>query len=297
MDDLEKNNEFDEPRVSGSDDRDFNDGVGVQPSQGEESEQSEIEGEGLGDYSFCPKCGAPVKLGQQFCGKCGQRISSEIDDNPRKAFGKKAPVKFIIAAVLIIVVLFGGYAVIGQMMVPPEELIARGDFEGAYGRAFGDEEKTDVLVANKVATLCPDLIDGLKDPSSFELKAAWYDPEESRIVLQVSANNLYGATVTNYYYYTVDSDTGDYSLYVPLSDLEDEELSSFDDTDELARKLAYNRARRAVRRIIENRQLKLSREYVNSINDLFESDLIFDTEPLDDTVLLISADSSVESDA
>ena len=82
----------------------------------------------------------------------------------------KGALKVALAAcVVAIAALF----VVPALTVSTDDLLMRGDFEGAYAKASGDKAKADVLALNHIATLCPDIVDSLKDGDSFELRQAW----------------------------------------------------------------------------------------------------------------------------
>jgi hypothetical protein len=56
-------------------------------------------------------------------------------------------------------------------------------------------------------------VNSLKDSKSFELRDAWVnhgDDNTHQIVLKVAANNSYGNTVINYWFYSYDKDTKEY---------------------------------------------------------------------------------------
>lgn len=239
---------------------------------------------------FCPKCGKPVDAGQVFCGSCGFKLVEKqhvADEHRRlkKGASLKAPklpknaLKIALSAcVVAIVTLF----VVPALTVSTDDLLMRGDFEGAYARVSGDKAKTDVLALNHIATLCPDVIDGLKDGDSFELRQAWYDPTECEIVLKVSGANSMGGTVSNYWYYTFDEDEGTFSLYTTANDLEQEEIYEYaDDWDEKLEKALNNVAKEDIGEIISNDELELPKGHIKAINALFEEGKLDDVSLID----------------
>lgn len=116
----------------------------------------------------------------------------------------KLPKGALKAALAVCAVVLVALFVVPALTVSMDGLLVKGDFEGACAKASGDKKKTDGLVLNHIATLCPDVADGLKDGDSFELGQAWFDPSEYEIVLKVSGANSMGGTVSNYRYYTLD---------------------------------------------------------------------------------------------
>lgn len=242
--------------------------------------------------SFCPQCGSELKPGAAFCGSCGKRVSETAPTNDTKK-SKGALPKLLIPAVGILLVIIAAFAVVPQLMVSADELMAEGDFAAAYAKA-DEDSKQDILIANQIAVLCPDIVDGLKDSASFGLTNAWFDSEENQLVLNVSGNNSYGAKVSNYYYYTYDSDEEAYSLYVTLSDLSDEELRYYDDSSDRLEKILKNAARESVRTIIDDDDLKLPKQYVKCINQLFEDDLLDEVEALPELAQLAPSDEETD---
>ncbi len=250
---------------------------------------------------FCPKCGKPVNAGQMYCGGCGFKlIEKQQTANEHQHLKKGASLKVpklpknalkiaLAACAVVIVALF----VVPAITVSTDDLLMRGDFEGAYAKASGEKEKTDVLVLNHIATLCPDVVDGLKDGDSFELRQAWYDPSECEIVLKVSGANSMGGTVSNYWYYTFDEDEGSFSLYTAVSDFEEEEIYEYaDDWDEKLEKALKNVAKEDISAIISDDELELPKGHVKAINSLFKEGKLDDVALIDAATKLVPEDEA-----
>ncbi len=240
---------------------------------------------GFTNNKKCPKCGEIIEPGEKFCSKCGAKskldFQSDIIDKTKKIKINKKNL-IIIVAVVLFLVLGGTIAskVIPKLTISVDELLAEGNYEEAYKKAKG-EEKTKVEYENLIAYICNDVSEGLKDPSSFKLREAWYDKSNQRIVLYVNGNNSYGAQVGGYWYYTYDEDDNKYELYTSLSSLEEEKTYSWDDSSEKLEKLLKNIARTTVKEIIRDDDLEISKNSVDNINKLFEKKLLDDVKLLD----------------
>ena len=106
---------------------------------------------------------------------------------------KKSSAAKIVALIVALLVGISAAVVAGVLLIPrllvsTDDLLAQGAYAQAYERA-GSDEKEDVLTENQIAYLCKDVIEELKDPSSFKLRNAWYDQEGQYIVLKVSGKN------------------------------------------------------------------------------------------------------------
>ena len=235
----------------------------------------------------CPRCGAALQPGQAFCAVCGSAVVP--GDYVPAGYSATSVAKRHNGgriALLVISILLGMVAVaaalvflLPKLLVSNEELLAQGQYLQAYERA-SEEEKTDILNENQIAIICNEVVDGLKDPTSFQLREAWIDTSNEQIVLEVGAKNSYGGFVVNYWYYTFDDEENEYSLYTTLTDLDEEEYYSWDDTEDRLEKLLKNLARTKVESIMEDDNLKLSSESIDNINQLFENDLLDSIEEI-----------------
>lgn len=179
-----------------------------------------------------------------------------------------------IAATAVVIVLIAIFA-IPALTISPQELIAQGDFERAYSKA-SDDQKQDALVANLAAVVSNDLIDNLKDSDSYELKNIYFDEDAHEMILEVSANNSFGGRVSNWYDYRFEEDDNEYQLYLSVGDLEDETIYKYADTfSEKLEKALKNDTRKEMRKIIADDDTKIPGDYVDSINELHETDAKF----------------------
>lgn len=255
----------------------------------------------LGDgQEFCPKCGTPKNTpninicgkcgnelvsGQEFCSKCGQKAGLFLDSSTadkinqvNAAMTKKKRKKALIPFIVVGIVLLG---ILGAVMLPNlfpnvDKLLTVGDYTKAYKVASGDA-KEDVYKENIVAYISANAADSLKDKSSFELRESYISSDYSKIVLQVAAKNSYGGIVTNYWYYTYDTDKKTYSLYTTFTDLEEETTYSFDDASEKLEKILKNAALDTVLDVISNGS-ELPKKNVKNINDLFSKDILSEVQ-------------------
>lgn len=165
-------------------------------------------------------------------------------------------------------------------------LIENGDFSSAYEYA-NDAEKTDVLAANLASHISADIVNSLKDPSSYTLREVWIEGEF--VVLKVGGTNSFGGQVNNYWLYDYQDD-GSYDCLTAISDLEEETISRFDTKSEIEQKLIDNEVRTAIRIFISKSEDEVSSTAVNWTNLLFSNKGFDDVELLDEV-------SSLHSDA
>lgn len=240
----------------------------------------------------CSKCGAELQDDQMFCPKCGQKVDfavdSEVSDaiqqynagvNKANATNKKRPTKLIIIAIAAIAVIALCAFIFPKIFVSVEDLCAQGNYEKAYAKA-SEEEKAEVLAENAVAVCSAYCVDNLKDSKSFDLREAWYDAEDNYVVLNVAANNSYGNTVLNYWLFYYSESSAKWSLWDVYTDLETEDYSKYDDSDEIADKFVHNMGIVYVKSTMTNDN-ELSKNSINNINKLFEDELLESVEFLD----------------
>lgn len=266
----------------------------------------------LGDgQAFCPKCGTPkavapaktfcsncgneLQAGQEFCPNCGQKasvppVSSGIDQynagiSQANEAQKKKPMKLIIGAVVAAAVIGIGALLAPKIFVSVEDLCAQGNYEKAYEKADASE-KMAIRAENAAAVQSAYSADNLKDPHSFELREAYYnegtnsDGETTKqLVLYISGANSYGAKVSSYWLYTWDVEDQEWSYFCSVSSLEEEEYSTYDDDDERLDKLINNLGRISIENTMED-GIKLSKDAIKRINNMFQEDI------LDEVVLL-----------
>ena len=226
----------------------------------------------------CSTCGNPIPNGGEACPNCGTSVF------PTSAFAPPVNKKSNSPKVLICV-LVGIFAIILAIILisilkpTPEELMAEANYTEAYENA-DMEQKDDILAEHAVAFLSYRSSELLKDPSSFELRAAycrWFINEEDNIVYQVvlhvAAANSYGAKVSSYMTYTLDS-SHEWSFWGAVSDFE---IDSSDEVSDMMAKIIADT-------IVKEGQ-KLSKEQTNRINALFNQDLLYTVVDIDwDTV-------------
>lgn len=230
---------------------------------------------------LCLKCGAEVNVGQKFCPMCGNKTEIKMEnkiDFVKKKFKKHTKI-ICISAVIIVILFVVSKTILPQLLISTSELLAQGDYERAYQKA-NEVEKVEILKENLLATLCNEIIDEYKDPSSFELRDAWFDEGGKSIVIRSSGKNSYGGVVSSYNYFIYDEDEDKFSFFCNLSSLVQEEYSRYDTTDELAEKLAYNVARSVVSTIIEKDECKIRKSSISNINNLVKQKKIDEVQLL-----------------
>ena len=137
-------------------------------------------------------------------------------------------------------------------------------------------KKLDVLAENVIAVLSQESSEGLKDPSSFVLRDAWYyafmhddGAIGSYAVLYISGANSYGAKVSSYWAYTLGK-TGDWN-YIGSVD-----VSYDEDDDDLGDMLT-----KIIVQAGMEKGDKLSKEQVKRINAQFEADTLYKVDAID----------------
>lgn len=267
-------------------------------------------GERLGDgHEFCPKCGTPktvlkknicgkcgaeLQNGQEFCHKCGQKVAavvnagvnsavSQFNAGVNKANNAKKPIKLIIAAVVALAVIVAGVIIAPKLFVSVEDLCAQGNYEQAYAKA-SHSKKIEVYAENSAAVQSAYSARNMKNPSSFELRDAYYREKDGSdgsiykyLVLYVGGSNSYGGTIGNYWLYTWSEKKSEWAYYDSYADLTDEEFKSYDDNNTQAEKLLNNIGRDIIRTTMKE-GIKLKKDAINRINTMFENGTLDDVE-------------------
>lgn len=246
--------------------------------------------------NVCGKCGAELQEGQEFCPKCGQKAGLAVDAGVSSAISqfnagvnktneakKKKPMKLLVAAVAVLAVIIAAVSLAPKIFVSVEDLCAEGNYAKAYEKA-SEDEKLEIRAENAAAVQSAFSADNLKDPNSFSLRDAYYKEGVSddgstnkQLVLYISGANSYGANVSSYWLYTWDDDDKEWSYFASVSDLEEEEYSKYDDEDEKLEKLLNNIARTSIENTMDD-GIKLSKDAIKRINNMFENDILDDVE-------------------
>ncbi|MEE0266039.1 MAG: zinc-ribbon domain-containing protein [Acutalibacteraceae bacterium] len=248
--------------------------------------------------NICGKCGNELQEGQEFCPKCGQKAGLVVDQTVTNAINninagisksneakKNMPKKIISVLVAVVALILVLKVVAPKIFVSVDDLCAQGNYEKAYAKA-DDDEKLAIRAENIAAVQSANSAENLKDPNSFNLREAYYDELTNadgepikRLVLYLSGANSYGANVSSYWLYTWNSDDKEWEYYCSVSDLSDEEISSYDDEDERLEKAVNNIGRIFIKTTLDD-GYKLSKDAINRINDLFEADKLDDVKIL-----------------
>lgn len=227
----------------------------------------------------CKECGTELSEDEAYCPKCGAKVNQttkkvkDIINKTKK--GTKSNKKIIIIAGAVVVVLL----LIFAPMIIVSTSLSNGNYKTAYFFKIGSKEE--IVRENEVAYICEDIVNSLKDPSSFELREAWYDDEDDSYVFSIGANNSYGAKIQNYWYYTYDEDDHEYQLWTTLSDFDEEKTYSWDDSSDIIEKVLKNAAKRVVKEIVRDDSLKLDDSICDNINQLFDEGKLKKIELLD----------------
>jgi ribosomal protein L40E len=232
----------------------------------------------------CFKCGASLGMEDGFCSKCGAKVEqgnseavaiAESDNNKR---GKsKLIIGVIVASVVTVVTLIVLVCVfvLPNCFMDVDDYLAQGNYEKAYEIAETNTEKDKVKFENIVAYLSVQLTDYLKNPSSFSLRKAY--KSGNSLVMQFNGTNSFGGSVTTYCLYNWKSEDSEWQLFREVSDLEDDEIKSYDSTSSRTDKAFDNIARVFIRDVIDD-GVELSSEGIKRINNLYESDALNDID-------------------
>ena len=242
----------------------------------------------------CSACGMKLASGARFCSNCGKEIGVETEKNSKKTqrsakkfSGKKIGIG-LAAVVLLVIVGCASVKILPRFLITPKELMAVGDYEKAYHKAES-EQKDDILIENLIITICKDIKEIMKDPSSFALRDVWYEADgERRIVLSVFGKNSFGGMTGQLYVYNFYE--GEYIQFTSISDLDIEEYSEYDDLDESLEKLANNLAREQILEICEESN-ELSEHVLERINTLSQEGLFKEVELLEEVIQIYPSET------
>lgn len=232
----------------------------------------------------CLNCGNPLVDKQKFCAKCGSKATAIVPNGISKV-AKKVNKKKILLVIAIVVVLIVvgvvGFNTIPKLFISSEKYLEQGNYVKAYEKAKEDN-KNDVLFENLIANLSEKSKESLKNPDSFRLKDVWYDEEAGDIVMDIQGTNSYGGTISSYWLYMYSEEDEEYQLYTTVSDFDEEEIYSWDDTADAIEKILDNAAKRTVKEIISVSNNKIDENVVKRINGLNDSKLLENIELLDE---------------
>lgn len=263
---------------------------------------------------FCPKCGQKTDvLVNSSVNSAINQFNAGIEKQNQKK--KKTPIVIVILVAIIVLGAIAFKKIAPKIFIDTAGYIEKGDYEKAYEKAktdedkqmvvdaylndgeykeaydiaLSDQDKLQIQIENAAAVYGQYSADNLKDPSSFVLRDAYYYEGEKdedgkiskRLVLQISGNNSYGASVSSYWLYTWSYDKNQFSYFCSVSDLSDEDYSKYDDEDETIEKLANNIGRSFIKTTLSD-GTKLNKDSVKRINKMFEDDKLDRVELLDE---------------
>ena len=183
---------------------------------------------------------------------------------------------------MVVIVL--AVVLIPKLFVSPEKYMESSDYEKAYTTAKTESEKSKIVAEDAIAVCCNKCVDNLKTPSSFELKNAYYDTEYGWVVLEVVA----------YWLFSYTNKSKDYSYVDNFSDLEKEEESYYDSTDEKSKKLIRNVCKIIIKET-EKADKMLSSEGVMRINKQFKEGTLKNVKLISGATYRTKEDSSSSS--
>lgn len=239
----------------------------------------------------CLNCGITLEAEQKLCQKCDEKIKLEnktVINSVKNKYQRK--IKEInkrrlgIIAITIVILAIASFTFIKispKILISTDDLLTQGNYEEAYKKAKS-EEKEEIYYENAIAYVSSKIIEAYKDPSSFELRKAWIDKTEKRIVLKTAGKNSFGGITTSYQYITYNKDEKKYKLFCSLSDLDNEKTYSFDDASDKLEKILKNAVRKIVKEIIQKDNYKVSNKTIDNINHLMSQKLLDTVTPLEE---------------
>ena len=244
---------------------------------------------------FCANCGNRLAEEQVFCPACGFKTVDipapvapaediSITSNATAGKKKKNIMIAVIAGAAFLCLILICALVFPKVFVSVDDLCARGEYSKAYEKAKGDEKIA--VKAESIAAECSaKTSDSMKNPSSFELRRAYYKEglnddgtPNGQLVLEVLGTNSYGGRVTNYWLYTWDS-VNKWELWDSYSDLSEEEYGKYDTDSEKLEKLYGNIGKLAIKNTVNN-GMELGKEAIKRINNLFKEDKLDGVESI-----------------
>lgn len=255
---------------------------------------------------ICTNCGNEVEFGKKYCGKCGEKTEVKVKEKinfAKNTFLKKEIWKKLIIMLILLVLLIGlikGVTEIYKSLtISIDELITQERYGEAYKKG-SEEEKNKVIIymlgkgyfeeayylsndrniveVNMLAYYCNEISQKLKDPSSFSCREIWYDKDKKEIVFSINGKNSYGGIVIGYWYYTYENNSNKYVLYTTVSNLDRENIYSFDSNSEVLEKTLNNLAKIKIKNIIQDESKKIDSKYIDSINQMFNNDILKNIE-------------------
>ena len=234
----------------------------------------------------CSECHKMYDNTTNICPYCGKKNTSnvsagvnDIKKNIKKLFSKNRK-KFVLFGFLALIVLI--VAIVLRLVIPPmlitvEDYLETGDYLNAYKKAKNEEERNKVLLENLIAKISYEISESLKDPDSFKLSHVYFNNEDE-LVFEIIGKNSYGGNVTNYYDYRYDNDEKEYTLYVYLSSLDEENYYSWDSYDEKLEIIIKNAIRETIIELMNNEESKINYETIDRVNNLFKQKKLRDAQ-------------------
>jgi hypothetical protein len=235
------------------------------------------------------------------------------EDAPQKPRPSKKVIGIVVGAVALVAAAIAAALILPDTLATPKELfeqqkyekafskatederteligrlIADGDFATAYQYA-GDSEKKNVLCSNLASHVSKDIVESLKDSSSYQLRGMWVSG--NTVIFKIEGANSFGGKVTSYWYYTRQDD-GSYERQAYISDLDQETIYKWDSASKRKQKEASNLARLIIQKITSNSNDKASDVSIEWTNSLFSNKGFNDVELLSDVSALHSDSGS-----
>lgn len=244
---------------------------------------------------ICPHCGKEVNDINSFCVQCGaplRQVPNVIAKKRSNRFSK------IVIAVSICVIL-ASMAFIAWILIfnNPQFYISKGDYQKAYDIA-DDTEKEDIKKENLVAVAAATTEINLKNPDSFRLSYAWYNPDAILydstqglpgmileddfpdsitatgpfIVMSYQGTNSYNAVSTTHSLYTYDKDSKMVKHAYDSTNFDVPTLNPFDEsykTDLIVQDIYLS-----IFKQTGQNQYKISDQSIQNINNLHDKGLL-----------------------
>lgn len=251
----------------------------------------------------CPECGQDISDTAKVCIHCGYQLQKNENKDQLKEhcqkvrnFCKKNIRFFVIIIAALTIVISIWQIFLPNLFISTSQLREKGNYEAVYKRTKNTFDREEVVWESRIADICNDVVDSLKNPTSFVLLEAAYT-DNGEILLNVQAHNSYGNNVCNYWYYTWNEDTQRATYKDTLTDFDQEEYYSWMSVDE-RREIAESNLNKA------KIQLSLAlglynivpKEYVDNINKLYASGKLNDINPIQIRVIPTATPNTIDKE-
>ena len=205
----------------------------------------------------------------------------------QKSNVKKKIIVLLVALGLIVLVILAAAKILPKVFMDYEGYMEQGNYVKAYEKAETEDEKLIVLCENAAMVESEESASSLKDPSSFVLRNGYLQKKKDsdgnysyRLVLHISGNNSYGASVSSYWLFVYNGKKDKWEYWASISDFDKEKFKSWDDYDDKLEKTINNLCRDYIKEAM-SAGVEMSKDGVKRVNTRFEEDTLDQIELLD----------------